>query len=775
MTEKRLSVRLAVVDGNRVEEAFKRVADRGEEAMRRIQRASTPASKGLQALDAAASDVRGSLEGMGSRLGPLGAALTRLGPAGIAAGAALGGITLGLRSSVMAAEEAAGTYRRLEAVLGATGYASGLTAKQISDFAQGIEESTLASSEAVMGAAGILATFRSISGDTFTRTLTLAQDMAAVFGQDLKASAIQLGKALEEPVEGISALRRVGVSFSQSQRDLIRTLVETGQTAAAQKVILDALEQQVGGAGTAEATGVTGAANRLSDAWGDLLKAIGRTPVVAKTTESALGGIGKALRGAVNLIEGDDNTPAEQRLLEQARALEGQRAAERERRAEVLAGQRKGIEDMLAKTMDSPAERVAQINKELETTRQRLNALRWDDGSNTADVDAAINQAEELARRRIDAVEKPLREARERELEQNRKVIDDLANRMLAQADKRQGFINQALARLSDGATEDQRREVARLSAQMYDQQQALEAANKAQEARNRLLEEGKRVTESHFTAVQAYEAGIAKLDQLLAEGAINATTHALAVQQAEERKLKASKDWRDGALRALKDYVDAATDAARNAEQVMTSVLKGSEDAFVRWATTGKFQARDLFNTVAEEALRAAYRMAVVRPLSGIFESAIGGFFGGSAATATPAATAHTGGVIGTDALQIKSVDPALFANAPRFHGGGVVGNEVPIIAQRGEVVFTPGQMAALGGAMNNRPHVNVAVNIENHAAKTEVRTETTRDSNGNMSLNVIIDEVESRLARNVGRGEGLAPTLERRYGLNPAAGSYR
>jgi lambda family phage tail tape measure protein len=315
---------------------------------------------------------------------------------------------------------------------------------------------------------------------------------------------------------------------------------------------------------------------------------------------------------------------------------------------------------------------------------------------------------------------------------------------------------------------------VARLSAEMYDQQQALEAANKAQETRNRLLEEGKRVTEGHFTALQAYEAEVAKLDQLLAEGAINAATHALAVQQAEERKLKASHDWRDGAVRALKDYVDAATDAARNAEQVMASVLKGSEDTFVRWATTGKLQARDLFNSVAEEALRAAYRMAVVRPLSGIFESAIGGFFG-SAAAPTPAPTAHTGGVIGTDSLRTRTVDPAVFANAPRFHGGGVVGNEVPIIAQRGEVVFTPGQMAALGGAMTASPQVNVAVNIENRAAKAEVRTETTRDSNGNLSLNVIIEEVENRLARNVGRGEGLAPTLERRYGLNPAAGSYR
>ena len=48
-------------------------------------------------------------------------------------------------------------------------------------------------------------------------------------------------------------------------------------------------------------------------------------------------------------------------------------------------------------------------------------------------------------------------------------------------------------------------------------------------------------------------------------------------------------------------------------------------------------------------------------------------------------------------------------------------------------------------------------------------------RDGNGNLTLDIMIEQVEGRIARNVGRGEGIAPTLERRYGLNPAAGAYR
>jgi hypothetical protein len=114
---------------------------------------------------------------------------------------------------------------------------------------------------------------------TFTRAITLAQDMSAVFGTDLRSSVTQLGKALENPAEGLTALRRIGILFTDSQKDLIQSLVDTGKQAEAQKFILDALESKVGGAGAGEATGLTGSTNRLSDAWGNLLEDIGQTRV----------------------------------------------------------------------------------------------------------------------------------------------------------------------------------------------------------------------------------------------------------------------------------------------------------------------------------------------------------------------------------------------------------------------------------------------------------------------------------------------------------------
>ena len=85
---------------------------------------------------------------------------------------------------------------------------------------------TLATAEQVQDAAGVMATFRSVTGETFTRAMTLAQDMSAVFGTDLRGSVTQLGKALENPAEGLTALRRIGL---KGREDLPSRVLSQGQ------------------------------------------------------------------------------------------------------------------------------------------------------------------------------------------------------------------------------------------------------------------------------------------------------------------------------------------------------------------------------------------------------------------------------------------------------------------------------------------------------------------------------------------------------------------
>ncbi|MBL6934103.1 MAG: phage tail tape measure protein [Alphaproteobacteria bacterium] len=454
------------------------------------------------------------------------------------------------------------------------------------------------------------------------------------------------------------------------------------------------------------------------------------------------------------------------------------------------------------KAAQDRAKRVAQIEKDLqrqlftlthdgadriraeyERLAKDVEALLAPDESNQAQVDALRTQAAAVRDAKLARLAAREQETTERITEANRKIIEGLRaeHDALAMTD-RQRFVSQALRRLSAEAADAERSQVRELAGALFDEQQAMEARNKAETDAAKLKEKGRALTESLRTAEEAYKAEIADLNRLLDEGAIAQETFARASENAHDRMLRASREWSAGVIRALRDYADEASNAAKQFEQVTTRSLKAGEDAFVQWAATGKFSAADLFNTIAEEALRAAYRMAVIKPFSGLLENVFGSIgsslFGGSGtiqdAGGGPVQIAHAGGVIGSDHLAARSVDPAVFDSAPRFHSGGVIGSEVPIIATRGETVFTPGQMRVLGAGLGEKPEVKVTVNVDNRAPGTEAKVQTRRDGNGNLGLDIVVEKVEGRLSRNIGRGEGLAPTLERRYGLNPAAGSY-
>ena len=387
-------------------------------------------------------------------------------------------------------------------------------------------------------------------------------------------------------------------------------------------------------------------------------------------------------------------------------------------------------------------------------------------------------------------------EIADRRAQANQRVAESLGFELEAlKKTDRQRFVDVALRRLSAEATPKQREEVERLAGVLFDEQEKITDANKAREEENQLRAEGKVLTDQLRTAEEAYADEIERLNELLEAGAINQEAFGRASKGAYDRMLDASREWSDGVRRAIRDYLDDATDAAKTFEQATTRALKASEDAFVEWAQTGKFSAKDLFNTIAEEALRAAYRMAVVAPLNNILGSifgAIGGsIFGGTGTVATtssgtpmigdfpvtsgPTAFAHGGGVIGRDAFPARMVDPRAFDTATRYHRGGIVGGERPIVARSGEGVFTPGQMQALAPVPDARPVVNVAVNVRNTAPGARASADVRREPGGDLTLDIMIEQIEGGMARHIGRGEGLAPTLERRYGLNPAAGSLR
>ena len=235
------------------------------------------------------------------------------------------------------------------------------------------------------------------------------------------------------------------------------------------------------------------------------------------------------------------------------------------------------------------------------------------------------------------------------------------------------------------------------------------------------------------------------------------------------------------GAKAALRTYIEDATNAAKQAERAVTGAFKSMEDALTQFVMTGKLDFNSLANSIISGLIRIQIQRAITLPLANFAMS----LFAPAASAALPlgsgdlmgvnANIAHSGGLLGSDGLPSRHVDPGLFAGAQRFHTGGLVSGEVPIIARQGEAVFTPGQLRALGGAVAAKPQVNVEVNVINRANGVETRVEQQQQPDGSTRLDVIVEQMEARMARSISQGSGLAPILERRYGLNPAAGAMR
>ena len=165
---------------------------------------------------------------------------------------------------------------QLNATLKSTGGAAGKTASDLAKTAAELQKITTYGDEAIISAQSLLLTFKEIKGDNFDRTTKAVLDMSTAMGTDLKSAAIQLGKALNDPSTQLSALSRSGVSFSESQKEMVKAMVESGNIAEAQTLILKELESQFGGSAEAARNTLGGALEGLKNNWGDLFEVQGQ-------------------------------------------------------------------------------------------------------------------------------------------------------------------------------------------------------------------------------------------------------------------------------------------------------------------------------------------------------------------------------------------------------------------------------------------------------------------------------------------------------------------
>jgi phage-related protein len=141
------------------------------------------------------------------------------------------------------------------AAIQSTGGAAGRSIEQINGLNASLEKLTGIEAEVIQEGQNMLLTFTNIKGTQFDEATEAALNLSVALGKDMQSSAMLVGKALNDPIGGISALSRAGIQFSEEQKGTIASLVELGDVAGAQTIILGELEKQFGG--SAEAFGET--------------------------------------------------------------------------------------------------------------------------------------------------------------------------------------------------------------------------------------------------------------------------------------------------------------------------------------------------------------------------------------------------------------------------------------------------------------------------------------------------------------------------------------
>lgn len=219
-----------------------------------------------------AAQLETRMKAMQKRFAAAGAALTSAGQK-LSIGLSLPFAAL-MAKAIPAAKESREALGQVEAALKSMGPAAGRTAAQLQDQAKALQQlSTFDDDDILRSVTANMLTFGNVAEEQFDRAQRAAVDLASRMGTDLQSAALMIGKALNDPVKGLAALRRVGIQFDAQQQQQIKTMAKVGNVAGAQAVMLGELERQFGGSAAAMRAADPGAA--LTNSWNDFLETVG--------------------------------------------------------------------------------------------------------------------------------------------------------------------------------------------------------------------------------------------------------------------------------------------------------------------------------------------------------------------------------------------------------------------------------------------------------------------------------------------------------------------
>lgn len=165
---------------------------------------------------------------------------------------------------------------KVESALRVTGNRIGLTFDELQKASQNIQQNSIFGDDEILEkVSSQLLRIPGLTKQTFFEAQQAVTDLSAALGTDLQSATLQVAKALENPVEAISSLSRVGIRFSKDQQALIKSLVDAGRAAEAQGIIIDRLNAKFEGTGKAISETSFGAIQQFKNNLGDLAEVIG--------------------------------------------------------------------------------------------------------------------------------------------------------------------------------------------------------------------------------------------------------------------------------------------------------------------------------------------------------------------------------------------------------------------------------------------------------------------------------------------------------------------
>lgn len=676
--ERKFEVVLALKDADKVREELRGLGKDGQEALRSLERHAEPASKAMTVLHVGISQLKGGMKDLAGQAGGIGTAMAGMGGAGLAAGAMAGAVDLAIGYAIDKVVEAVSSVvtKTREAIE---------TFDKIDESAEKIGVTT----------------------DAF-QELQYAAMLSGVGAEGMEKALEQLNRRAGETAAGVGeakdTFKRLGVSVTDS----------AGNIKSADTLLME-----------------------LAKKFSDIQSPAERAAAAGKLFGEELG-----TKMAAMLAKG---TAEMEKLRQEARDLgvvvdahvlktAADTADKLDTMAKVIDINLKSALVDLAPILVEMARGFAEAarfinhvvdgfrdleNRSTSGLRTRLETLRQAKAAAEQDRKALTEKAPEW---KPDLVANPIRDLGEPKESGAPSLRDTMLGEHDANIQRIDGEIRQIEGILSARSDASHAPAPAR---------PVLPPAGKDKKPEPLPVEETDKLAE-YIRQMRE------KVDLLGEEEDVRARVEALrkASDIAISQNTLVTPEDRDTIL-ALTDAMtayDEAVQGAKESQRDLQQIGRQTGSALTKGLTDAIFAAKDLqsalsgvLTQLARIALSAA-SAPLERQMSNWFGDLLG--FGASAALSPASLTGavpgmtplgmwqgfHSGGIAGGRATFERPMPAALWDGAPRYHGGGVAGllpGEVPAVLQRGEGVFTPEQMAALGQTAGGQTTINNVVNV--------------------------------------------------------------